>query len=179
MMSPLAPDSRLPRLLLLSRAAIAWERLWPALWPALFVVGAFAVVALFDLLSWLPGPAHVATLAGFVLALGGAAVWGVRRLVWPDLVAARRRIEVKSGLDHRPLAALADRPSEPLDSGAAGLWEAHRRRVAAMVRGLRVGWPVAGLARHDPWGLRAILAILLVVAAIDAGTDSASNSSGR
>jgi uncharacterized protein (TIGR02302 family) len=171
MMSPLGSDNRLPRLVLLSRVALAWEKLWPALWPVLFVVGVFAVVALFDLLSWLPGPAHVATLAGFVIALAGAAVWGVRRLVWPDMVTARRRIEVKSGLDHRPLAALADHPSEPLDDAAAGLWEAHRRRVSAMVRGLRVGWPVAGLARHDPWGLRAILAILLVVAAIDAGAD--------
>jgi uncharacterized protein (TIGR02302 family) len=60
---------------------------------------------------------------------------------------------------------------EPLGGGSAGLWEAHRRRVAARVRGLRVGWPAAGLARRDPWGLRAILAVLLVVAAIDAGAD--------
>jgi len=171
MMSPLGSDKRLRRLLRLSRVALAWEKLWPALWPALFVVGGFAVVALFDLLSWLPGLAHAVALAGFALAFGAAVFWGLRRLVWPDTVDARRRIEVNSGLDHRPLAALADRPSEPLDSGTAGLWEAHRRRVAAMVRGLRVGWPVAGLARHDPWGLRAILAVLLVVAAIDAGAD--------
>jgi uncharacterized protein (TIGR02302 family) len=166
-----APDNRLTRLLLLSRVALAWEKLWPALWPALFVIGVFVAVALFDAPSWLPGPAHAAILAAFALALGGAVLWGLRRLVWPDALAARRRIEVESGLAHRPLAALADRPSEPLDGGSAGLWEAHRRRVVAMVRGLRVGWPAAGLARHDPWGLRAILAILLVVAAIDAGAD--------
>jgi uncharacterized protein (TIGR02302 family) len=166
-----APDNRLTRLLLLSRAALAWEKLWPALWPALFVIGVFAVIALFDALSWLPGPAHAAILTGFAVALGAAAFWALRRLVWPNALAARRRIEVKSGLAHRPLAALVDRPSEPLDGGSAGLWEAHRRRVAAMVRGLRVGWPAAGLARHDPWGLRSILAILLLVAAIDAGAD--------
>ncbi|HUI35475.1 MAG TPA: TIGR02302 family protein [Stellaceae bacterium] len=171
MISPLTPDNRLSRLLLLSRAALAWERVWPALWPALFILGVFAVAALFDLFSWLSGPEHMAVLAGFALALGCAAVWAARRLAWPDTAAARRRIEIKSGLDHRPLATLADRPSGPLSSGATGLWEAHRRRVVAMIRGLRVGWPAAGLARHDPWGLRAILAILLVVAAIDAGAD--------
>ena len=171
MIPPLASDNRLARLLLLSRAALTWEKLWPGLWPALLVIGVFTVVALLDLLSWTPGPAHAVILAGFAVALGGAVFLGLYRLAWPNPNAARRRIEVNSGLAHRPLAALADRPSEPLDDGSAGLWEAHRHRVAAMVRSLRVGWPVAGLARHDPWGLRAILAILLVIAAIDAGAD--------
>jgi uncharacterized protein (TIGR02302 family) len=171
MNSTRAPGHRLPRLLALSRAALAWEKLWPALWPALSVIAVFAIFALFDLSSWLTGPVHAAILAAFAAALAGATFWGLRRLAWPDILAARRRIEINSGLAHRPLAALADTPSEALGDGSAGLWEAHRRRVAAMVRGLRVGWPAAGLARHDPWGLRAILAIVLVVAAIDAGAD--------
>jgi len=171
MMPGFVPEHRLKRLLLLSRAALAWEKLWPALWPALFVASVFTIASLFDLPSLLPGAVHLAFLTGFAIALAGAVLWGLRRLVWPDTLSARRRIEVNSGLDHRPLAALADRPSDVLDDGAAGLWAAHRRRMAAMVRGLRVGWPVAGLARHDPWGLRAILAILLVVGAIDAGAD--------
>jgi uncharacterized protein (TIGR02302 family) len=165
------PDRRLSRLLVLSRAALAWEQVWPALWPALFVLCLFAIVALFDLPSLVPGPVHGLILGGFAVALCGTVLWGLRRLVWPDPLAARRRIELASGLAHRPLAALADRPSAPLDGAAAGLWEAHRRRMAAMVRGLRVGWPVAGLARHDPWGLRSVLALLLVLAAIDAGAD--------
>ena len=45
MMSPPAPDNRLPRLLLLSRAALAWERLWPALWPALSIAAMFIFLA--------------------------------------------------------------------------------------------------------------------------------------
>jgi uncharacterized protein (TIGR02302 family) len=171
MIPGLAPETRLSRLLLLSRAALAWENLWPALWPTLFVVGVFAVAALFDLPSLLPGAAHAALLVGFAVALGCAVLWGFRRLVWPDPLAARRRLEINSGLIHRPLAAIADQPSVPLDAAAIGLWEAHRRRMSAMIRGLRVGWPVAGLARHDPWGLRSILAMLLVLAAIDAGAD--------
>ena len=84
---------------------------------------------------------------------------------------ARRRIEQASGLAHRPLEALADRPSGPLDGPAAALWAAHQRRMAEAVRRLRVGWPAAGLARRDPYGTRSVLAILLVLAAIDAGAD--------
>jgi len=171
MMPGAARRDRVARLLLLSRAALAWERLWPALWPALSVVGVFTIAALFDLPSLLPGPLHGVLLLGFAAALAAALFRGFQRLVWPDKIAARRRIEVKSGLAHRPLAALADAPSRPLDDEAAGLWEAHRRRMATLVRGLRVGWPAAGLARRDPWGLRSILAMLLVLGAIDAGAD--------
>ncbi|HVH81778.1 MAG TPA: DUF4175 family protein, partial [Stellaceae bacterium] len=166
-----APDRLLTRRLFLSRAALAWEILWPALWPMLCVAGTFVTMALFDLPSLLPGPVHVAFLVCFSAAFGWAAFHGLYKLVWPDALAARRRIELNSGLDHRPLAALADQPSAPLDHETATLWEAHRRRMAAAVRRLRVGWPAAGLARRDPWGLRAVLGILLLVGAIDAGAD--------
>ncbi len=158
----------------LARAALLWERVWPAAWPALCVLGMFAVLALFDVLPRLPGPAHAGVLALFAIAFAGAVVWGSRSArigTWPDPIMARRRIEEASGLPHRPLEALADRPSAPLDGQAAALWAAHQRRMAEAMRRLRVGWPVAGLARRDPWGVRSVLAILLLLGAIDAGSD--------
>src|SRR5439155_4090929 len=103
-------------------------------------------------------------------------VWGARGTGfrrWPTSIMARRRIEDASGLPHRPLEALADRPSAPLDGPASVLWAAHQRRMAATVRRLRVGWPVSGLARRDPWGMRSVLAILLLLGAI--GRAPASN----
>jgi uncharacterized protein (TIGR02302 family) len=166
-----APDRLIGRRLFWSRTALAWEILWPALWPVLGITGLFVAVALFDLPGRLPGPLHAIVLAAFAIALAGAVFWGWRKLAWPDALVGRRRIERESGLTHRPLAALLDQPSAPLDVASAALWEAHRRRMAAALRRLRVGWPVAGLARRDPWGLRAIVVILLVVAVIDAGAD--------
>ncbi|HTZ36042.1 MAG TPA: TIGR02302 family protein [Stellaceae bacterium] len=171
MSSGAAPDRLLARRLRAARAALAWERLWPALWPPLGVAGGFLVVALFDLLSLVPPPLHTAILAAFAIAFAGAAAWSLRRLAWPDALAARRRIELNSGLAHRPLAALADAPGMPLDAASARLWEAHRRRMAAAIRRLRIGWPAAGLARRDPWGVRSVLVILLLVGAVDAGPD--------
>jgi uncharacterized protein (TIGR02302 family) len=166
---------RLVLRLRLARAALLWERVWPAAWPALCVLGGFVVLAVFDLLPLLPGVWHAGVLAGFGIAFIGAVVWGVRRrtgmAVWNDPIAARRRIELASGLAHRPLQALADRPSAPLDRDAAGLWAAHRWRMEQAARRLRVGWPAAGLARRDPWGVRSVLAILLLLGAIDAGAD--------
>jgi len=159
----------------LARAALLWERVWPSAWPALCVLGIFAVLALFDLLPLLPGLAHAGLLAVLGFAFVAAIFWGLRRRagspVWSDPVAARRRIELASGLAHRPLQALIDLPSGPLDRAAAGLWAAHRQRMEAAVRRLRVGWPVAGLARHDPWGARSVLAILLLLGVVDAGAD--------
>jgi uncharacterized protein (TIGR02302 family) len=69
------------------------------------------------------------------------------------------------------LQALADRPSTSLDPQAARLWQAHRRRMEAATRRLRIGLPAAGLAGIDPLGLRAVLAMLLLIGAIDAGVD--------
>jgi uncharacterized protein (TIGR02302 family) len=168
------PARRLGMRLRAARAALLWELAWPAAWPALCVLGTFGVLALFDLLPLLPGWAHAAALAAFALAFTAAIARGLHGAglgALPDRLAARRRIEQVSGLPHRPLAALADRPSGPLDAGAAQLWAAHQRRMAAAIRRLRVGWPKAGLAPHDPWGLRALLAILLLLGAIDAGAD--------
>ena len=155
----------------LARAALTWERVWPACWPAVAVLALFLILAFFGLLPLLPGLVHGAVLlgfgAGFLLALAAA----FRGVSVPDGGAARRRVERASGLPHRPLQALCDRPSAPLDPQAAGLWEAHRQRMAAAARHLRVGMPAAGFAARDPWGVRAVLAILLLLAAVDAGGD--------
>src|SRR5947207_291026 len=159
----------------LARAARLWERAWPNAWPALCVLGILAVLALFDLLPSLPGTLHAVVLVVLGLTFLTAIGWGLYRRtglpVWSDPVAARRRIELSSGLTHRPLQALIDRPSGHLDRAAASLWEAHRTRMEAAIRRLRIGWPVAGLARHDPWGIRSVLMILLLLGVIDAGAD--------
>jgi uncharacterized protein (TIGR02302 family) len=163
------PDAPFAARLRLARAALLWERLWPACWPALAVLGGFIVLGLFDLLPLLPGLPHAAVLLGFGIALLAALAEAARTITVPGRSAARRRIEQASGLPHRPLQTLADRPSGSPDPQAARLWQAHIRRMEAATRRLRIGLPAAGLAGRDPWGLRAVLAILLLIGAVDAG----------
>src|SRR5438552_3913071 len=155
----------------LASAALWWERLWPACWPALAALGGFLVLGLFDVLPNLPGLVHAAILLG----LGAAFVIGLaaafRGMMVPDRSAASRRIEQASGLRHRPLQALADRPIGPLDAPAARLWQAHLGRMEAATGRLRIGLPRAGFAGRDPWGLRAVIAMLLLIGAVDAGAD--------
>jgi uncharacterized protein (TIGR02302 family) len=164
---------RLVRRLGLARAALGLERLWPSLWPALAVAGLFLVLALADLLPQLPGFVHLALLALAAVLFIVGLLPALRRFRLPGLGAGRRRIEQASGLAHRPLTALDDRLAAGTnDPGAQALWQAHRARMAASVQQLRVGWPAAGLVRRDPLALRAALALLLIVAAVDAGRDA-------
>ena len=172
---PAAGDARCAPRLRLARAALLWERVWPAVWPALCVLGVFAVLALFDLLPALPGTG-ACRRPGAVRRWRWPARWlGLRAAglgAVPDV--GSRRAAASSRRAASRIArwqALADRPSGPLDGQAAALWEAHQRRMTAAVRRLRVGWPAAGLARRDPWGVRSVLAILLLLGAIDAGAD--------
>ncbi|HUC68008.1 MAG TPA: TIGR02302 family protein [Stellaceae bacterium] len=156
----------------LAGAALLWERLWPSLWPATGILGAFLALALFDLPARLPGALHAALLVLVAAALVAALVPAIRGFRLPDRSAERRRVEQASGLTHRPLTALEDRLSGGGDDPAAqALWQAHRARMAAQLRSLRVGLPAAGLVRRDPFGLRAALALVLLIAAVDAGPD--------
>lgn len=151
--------------LLLARVALAWERAWPAFWPVVAVAGIFLTLALLDALPALPAWLHAIVLA----VLAGLFLWSawraVRGLTWPRHEQARRRLEEASGLQHRPLQAMDDAMALGRgDPAARALWEAHRARMAEQVRKLRIGTPAPGLARRDPWALRAVLALCLVVA---------------
>jgi uncharacterized protein (TIGR02302 family) len=159
----------LSRRLLLARAALLWERAWPALFPALAVVGAFLVLAFSDLLPAL-GPWLQALVLALLLGAFAYALWRAGRF-WrlPDLTAGRRRLEQASGLPHRPLATLADTLPPGADADQRALWAAHRARMARLAHDLRIGTPEAGWGRIDLWGIRAGIALLLLVALIDAG----------
>lgn len=157
----------------LARAAVFWERCWPEFAVALGVLGLFLAAALFDLPSMVPGWVHASVLGVLVLVLAWAIGQGIRALRIPGEPEGRRRIEAASGLAHRPLAALADKLAGGVgDPVAAALWEAHRARTARRVRGLRIGLPLAGFIGRDPFGLRALLAIVLVIGFLSAGADS-------
>jgi uncharacterized protein (TIGR02302 family) len=159
----------LERRLRLAGAAILWERHWPSLWPMLGLAGLFLVLAEFDLLPRLPGWAHLAILGVLGLGILYAGWHALRSFVRPHRETARRRIEQASGLQHRPLTALDDRMSATIDPASDALWRAHRARMLKVVRRLRVGTPRAGFARRDPYGLRAAILLLLLIAGLDAG----------
>ena len=141
-----SPPRGLGRRRVLARAVLLFERLWPALWPPLGVAGAFVCAALLDLPAWLPPLAQVLLLAATGLLMAGLLGHGLWRVRRPSAAEADRRLERESGLRHRPLAVLRDRPALP---GAEALWAAHVARTQAQLGRLRVGLPRPGLAAQD------------------------------
>lgn len=160
-------------LLALAKAAIAWERLWPGLWPAAGVMALFVSVALLDLLPMLPFWAHSLALIVFATAFGFMIRGAAAGFKVVGEKAAKHRLELDSGLDHRPLTALNDRQvTGQTDSGARRLWQIHLQRMAEKASRLRVSLPSPGLARLDPYGLRAVAVLLLVIAAAAGGGEA-------
>jgi uncharacterized protein (TIGR02302 family) len=157
---------------MLARAGLAMEYLWPALWPAVGLAGLFIAAALLDLFSFVPAWLHAALVILFLIGFFGALQKAVTRIPNIRAAAARHRIEVNSGLDHRPLESLEDDLAIGVDdANAVALWQAHRRRMEEQARGLRLRLPHAGLTRRDPWAIRSAIAALLVVGVLAAGSD--------
>jgi uncharacterized protein (TIGR02302 family) len=155
-------------------AALLWERVWPRLWPALAIALIYVSLSLFDVWALTPGWLHLSVLVAFAAGVAGALGYGLWRIALPHRGQAKRRLEQESGLDHRPLTAIDDRLAAGSDDAAsAALWAEHRRRTRRSLDRLHVGWPRAGLARGaDPWGLRIVVA-LIVVTAFAAARDDA------
>jgi len=151
-----------------AQLAIAWERLWPSLARLLTVAGLFLAA------SW----AGAWAAAPFVLRIAGVAIFAIAGLAslvplvrfrWPSRDEALRRLDLDSGIAHRPATALTDTLKSE-DPVALALWNAQRARMRASIARLRARLPSPDLPRHDPWALRAA-AILLVIATFIAAGD--------
>ena len=165
---------RLPRFRIwLARWAILWEQFWPSFWPTFVVVGLFLIAALFDLLPLLPGWLHLALLIGFAAAFAYAIgrIWPALR--FPGFMEGLRRIERVNELVHRPLTGLADDLATSAgDPAASRLWEQYRRQIAHGIGRLRVGVPQAGFIERDPFALRVLLGLVLLIAVVGGWRDA-------
>lgn len=152
-----------------ARMAIAWERLWPHLARLLTVAGLFLSASWAGLWIALPFWARIAGLAVFaVLAL--AVLVPLIRFRWPTRDDALKRLDLGSGIAHRPVTALTDTMGSQ-DPVAQALWMEQRARTLAALKRIRAGLPSPRLPIHDPWALRGLVAMLVVVTFIAAGED--------
>ncbi|MGF3023213.1 TIGR02302 family protein [Methylobacterium aquaticum] len=174
-----APEGRadpvragLDRLVMRAGRVTLWEQAWPVLWRGLAVVLAFLAVSWLGL--WLDaGPAwRMAGVALFALALV-AALLPLVRLRPIARTQALARIDRDAGLAHRPARTLEDTLALGQDDpGTRALWALHRSRAAATLARLRVSGPRPGMARRDPFALRAGAILAAVAAAFVAGPEA-------
>lgn len=150
-----------------ARRVLVLEQVGVRLCPALSVLAVYGIAGLERLPQRLPDWLHLGVEAGTF----GLALWLARRGMAgyeaPSLEGVDRRIEQASGLKHRPLASLTDRQA---GDGSTALWQVFQSRLVASLGPLRAGWPRAAFDRRDPWRLAQVLPVLLLAAALQAGT---------
>jgi uncharacterized protein (TIGR02302 family) len=155
--------SRLIRTRTATRAAVALERLWPLLLPLLIVASLFATTAWFGAFRSMPDIARMTLLGAFALASLGS-LYVLRFFRAPTDAEIDRRIEARNSLTHTPLLAQTETPVGPQDAFSRALWREHQKRMAQRLDGVGGDMPHARIPERDPWGLRGVVALLLVVA---------------
>ncbi|MEK1888790.1 MAG: TIGR02302 family protein [Phyllobacterium sp.] len=152
------------RLRLSTWIAISFERLWPLVLPFVLLAGVFLCLAWFGIFRLMPDLLRLGTLGLFIIALAPC-VYFVLKFRLPDQDEIDQRLEKVNALDHQPITVqseeLATSTSDPF---ARALWDEHRRRMAERIRNLKSDLPQTRVPEIDPWGLRAIVGLLLVVA---------------
>jgi uncharacterized protein (TIGR02302 family) len=152
-----------------AKFAIAWEQAWPALARLLTVAGLFLVASWGGLWLVLPPIGRAAGLALFA-ALALAALFPLFKFRWPGRDQALGRLDRGSGIRHRPATTLTDTLASR-DPVAQALWQAQRERTLASLKCIRAGLPSPKLTIHDPWALRALVAVLLMATFVAAGEE--------
>lgn len=156
-----------------ARATLWFEQLWPAAWPPLGVLGAFAVAALLDIPAYLP-PWPRLLLFPLALLIAATLVWrALRHIAPPAPATVDRRLESATGLRHRPLATLDDRPASSTPEAEA-LWQIHRARIRAQIVRLQIGRPSPGLPGRDRRALRGLILLALAASLVAAGREAPS-----
>lgn len=149
--------------------ALVFEQVWLRLWVLLALVAAFVLVSLGGVWPLLGTVAHFLLMSLFAIAALGWLVF-TARIDWPARDIAIRRIESVSGIPHRPATSYEDTLTASAGDGAtAVIWQAHRARMAGLIGKLKAGVPAPSTYRFDPFALRALLVLFIVLAGAFAG----------
>ncbi|MER9297982.1 TIGR02302 family protein [Mesorhizobium sp. M0621] len=148
---------------LATRVSMMVERGWPLLLPLVIVASLFLSVSWLGIFSRLPDMARIGLVAAFAIA-ALAALYPLRFFRIPGAAEIDRRIEAANQLLHSPVLVQTDRPSGRESSFSQALWREHQKRMAGKLDSLGADLPRTRVPERDPWGLRAVAALLFVTA---------------
>ena len=154
-----------------ARRVLVWEAAWPRIVPILCLGGLFLVLSWLGLWPRMADPLRYVVLAAFGIAYVGL-ILHLARMPLPSRDEALARVARESAMEHRPATAFGDRLSQPSDDPLTqSLWRAHRLRLLEKLDHLSAGLPSPGMNARDPYALRFLLPLVLVVAFLMAGPD--------
>ena len=143
-----------------ARLWMIWERYAPVLALAALIITLFLAGAYAGLWQRIGDPWRLIALILTLYFLIKAAVSASREKI-PSHSEAARRVERDSGVSHRPLETLRDRPV----LGDA-LWEQHQAKARAAAKALNPATPIRVIGPRDKYFMRFVAPIVLVLAVI-------------
>ena len=155
--------ARLRRTILLTWAGLFAERSLRAFWPVWSLLAGCAALLMLGVQDM--ARTEAVWIAGglLILAIVVFAARGMARFRVPGRDDALARLDAT--LPGRPLAALADSQAVGAnDIGSQALWRVHQERMAIRAAGAQAVEPDLRLSRQDPYGLRYVALLGLIVA---------------
>ncbi|MFN7112797.1 MAG: DUF4175 domain-containing protein [Alphaproteobacteria bacterium] len=140
------------------------ERLWARFWALCTVLMFFGAFAVSGLIFKFGKTGHFVLLIAFLGLAILAAFYMGRRFILPRRWQIERRIESESGLKHRPLAMMHDKPEQGASPAAIKLWYKQRAEAQKAWGALRVWRPRPRVGRQDRYNLRFTAMICLALA---------------
>ncbi len=165
----------LTRKITLQRAVMLWESLWAAMQRPALVIGVAIALSASGILGELPKWAQLSALAllalGFLISLRGMA-----KIKSPSQLAAMRRIEQASNINHRAVSSFNDDlVAESQSDESAALWREHQRRKLAELNSVKIAKPTSAWRKFDPAALRVPVALAALSALLLGPGDLLSN----
>jgi uncharacterized protein (TIGR02302 family) len=162
------PESlkRLDRKVGWQRFFMGFENLWAAWAKPLLVLGIIGSALASGAITALPLYPRLALLVGLAALLFWTIVplFNLRRV---KRLAALRKLEVASSVDHRGISSAHDALArEIMDPRAESLWTEHKERQLARLKSVKLAPPNSRWRDFDPYALRVPVALALVSALI-------------
>lgn len=155
--------ARLAASRLATRCSMLVERGWPLVLPLLVIAALFVSTAWLGLFARMPDVLRLCAVAVFGIA-AMVALYPLKYFRLPKATEIDRRIEAANALLHSPVQVQTDRPSGLETGFAKALWREHQKRMASTLDRVSADLPRTKIPDRDPWGLRAVAALALVVA---------------
>lgn len=149
------------------------EQALPLAVAPLSILSLFLSASWFGLFRSLPEWPRL-IVAGLLIFAFLASLLPLARLRRPSRAEIDRRLETLNRLPHQAISIQSDHPVEDTPFARA-LWDRHRASMAARIGPLEAGLPRPDISRFDAMGLRAVPALVFVIAA----AYSLSGQSGR
>jgi len=147
------------------------ERLWSSFWPLATVIMFYAALSLTQIVLMFGNTGHVVLLGLFTAAAIFAGFYLGAPFRLPRRREVERRIEMESGLRHRPLDMMHDRPAAGTDAAAAALFEREKEARKKDWDKLKIWRPRPDAAARDRFALRHAALLFLVIGLVMAQQD--------